>query len=481
MAVRAMSLRRLLGVVFSTLAVLAVVAAGILVFLTNRVHHASSHMQDSAESIWITEELEMDLFRHNLEQDDRRKLVLEEDVWQRLNRARNHVSGAEESAMLDEVRDKAVAYILLSRQAVNSAPAEARQKALNEAVSATEGLIAINLEQAQAEAQHAETANRLANYLGLGLAAVILISVGAFVRWSRNVIRPILAVASAMERFSTGDRKVRVPASGPTELRHIAECFNQMSSALEQQRQMQIAFLAGVAHDLRNPLSALRMSTVLFRADRPLPAEERLRHTLGIVTRQVDRLDRMVGDLLDVANIEAGQLDLKVDKHDLRELIQPALDLLESTSASHEFRLTVPQQRLVVECDPMRVEQVLFNLVSNAMKYCPAGGAVEIAVSEEDGQAVLSVTDQGVGISAEDQLRLFEPFQRVGAAASSRTPGMGLGLFVVRRIVEAHGGHLEVRSAPGEGSTFRVFLPLAVRPGSARPGELWVPVAEHSH
>jgi signal transduction histidine kinase len=114
---------------------------------------------------------------------------------------------------------------------------------------------------------------------------------------------------------------------------------------------------------------------------------------------------------------------------------------------------------LLVSCDALRIEQVLTNLVSNAIKYSPRGGRVEVTLEQPGTEAILNVVDQGVGIPSDDQAHIFEPFRRSGASREL-VPGAGLGLFVARRIVEAHGGRIEVESRPGAGSTFRVHLPL---------------------
>jgi signal transduction histidine kinase len=185
---------------------------------------------------------------------------------------------------------------------------------------------------------------------------------------------------------------------------------------------------------------------------------------MAVVRRQVDRLERMVGDFLDTARIEAGQLALKLEASDAGELARSVVELFQSTSADHALRLEVASAPLELRCDPARIEQVLNNLVSNAIKYSPAGGDVLVRVEREPAHVVFSVTDRGLGIPLDEQARLFEPFRRVGAS-NSAIPGVGLGLFVSRRIAEAHGGRIDVKSAPGEGSTFTLRLPIEA-PGS---------------
>jgi signal transduction histidine kinase len=230
-----------------------------------------------------------------------------------------------------------------------------------------------------------------------------------------------------------------------------------MASALAAQREAQMAFLGGVAHDLRSPLAALAMSVTLLRPGRPLPDERRLRQTIARVERQTARMKRMVDDFLDLANIEAGRLEIKLGEHDGRGIVRNAVELFEETTSGDRLRVSLPEYEVPLCCDPLRIEQVLTNLISNAIKYSPAGTPVEVALEATDDHVVLRVTDRGMGISDADQRRLFEPFRRVGLSQES-VPGVGLGLFVVKRIVDAHGGRIEVVSAPGRGCAFRVHL-----------------------
>jgi two-component system, OmpR family, sensor histidine kinase MtrB len=237
----------------------------------------------------------------------------------------------------------------------------------------------------------------------------------------------------------------------------MAEQFNSMTASLARQREARIALLAGVAHDLRNPLFALKLSVSLLTTNRPLPNEEQIRSIAARLHRQITGLDRLVGDFLDMARIEAGQLRLDCGECDLRELARAVVELFRPTSIAHEIELRAPAEAVTVWCDQMRIEQVLTNLVSNAIKYSPGGGKILIEVSQLDGEARLTVNDRGVGIDPEDLALIFDPFRRAQRSARSM-PGVGLGLYVARLIVEAHGGRIEVNSRPGVGSEFTLAL-----------------------
>jgi len=179
---------------------------------------------------------------------------------------------------------------------------------------------------------------------------------------------------------------------------------------------------------------------------------------MSVIERQVHRLDRMIGDLLDRSRIEGGQLELRVVEYDARSIAQDAFNLFSTASTSHTLVLNVPDSQVPVRCDPFRIEQVLNNLISNAIKYSPAGGNIELSLEESPDDVQFQVSDQGMGIPEEELPYIFEPFRRVKSAKAD-IPGVGLGLSVVRRIIQAHSGRIEVHSLLGKGTTFRVHLP----------------------
>jgi signal transduction histidine kinase len=258
-----------------------------------------------------------------------------------------------------------------------------------------------------------------------------------------------------MARFRRGDSVARAGDARLSEVSELAATFNEMADAIVQTRRDQVTFLAAVAHDLRSPLQALKMGVhVLARETKPIAPQRCAR-----LERQIDRLTRMVGDLLDATRIEAGELALHLTEFDLRTAAQAMIDLFTPTATEHGITLKAPDRAVLIRGDSLRIEQVISNLLSNAIKYSPAGGPVEVAVSQTDREAELSVSDRGWGIPAEEIANMFLPFRRLPATSQIR--GVGLGLSVVARIVSAHGGRIEVESTPGVGSTFRVRLPLA--------------------
>ena len=474
-----MSLKAVMTALVLLLGALSIAGAGSLFALTNYLHQTADGLNASVEGVRLAEELEVDLLTlhrlslplaQDLVEDPTRIARTQSAIRNQLIDAWRHAESAEEQALLRNA-EHAVNSYLLARQRLRGAPPQQALQELDPLLNASlillDRLVEFNVEEARALQVRAARWDAIASTAGLGTAALLLLGCGTLLFWlRRSTFRPLLDISRAMQRFGSGRRRTRAPEQGPTELRDMARTFNLMADSLARQQEDQLTFLAGVAHDLRNPLSALKMSAALVTSDRPLP-EERMRKTMALVRRQVTRLDRMVGDLLDSTRIEAGRFELHTEPRDTRELAREVVELYQGSGASHELRLVLPEEPVIVRCDGTRLEQVLHNLVSNALKYSPTGSRVEVRVAQEGEEAVLSVVDWGMGISAEELRHLFTPFRRTGHAREV-APGVGLGLSVARRIVEAHGGRIQVDSRPGAGSTFHVRLPLDSPSASAR-------------
>ena len=454
-----MQLRRTLSLVLGLLLAASLAVALSLIILTTLLKQATGLLGDAMESVRAAEHAELALVLHSRTQDVLTRTSLEDQLHGDLSTMQRFINNSAEAGMHAQAQSTVLAYLATARTEPSSEPRVRTE--LTQAFTALEALVRINEQQAADTRLQANRWDTLGNLLGYAAGAFFIsVLVVLYVLLSRGMFRPLLALAHAIERFSQGDRTARAEERGPRELRDMARRFNEMALNLARQREAQLTFLAGVAHDLRNPLSALKVSASIARPDRPLPSEEKIRSVLATVGRQVDRLNRMVGDLLDSTRIEAGQLELHRERYDARSLARDVVELFQGTSAAHTLHLTVPEEPLELECDPLRLEQVLTNLVSNAIKYSPRGGAVHVSVTAEPAQVCFAVRDSGMGISEQERAHLFEPFRRLGASIET-IPGVGLGLYVVRRIVDAHGGHIEVQSQPGMGSTFTIHLPVA--------------------
>jgi signal transduction histidine kinase len=214
-----------------------------------------------------------------------------------------------------------------------------------------------------------------------------------------------------------------------------------------------------VSHELRTPLTSMRGFVELL-LEREFSAADQ-RKFLGIVDTEIKRLGKLIDDFLDLQRLEAGKLDYHFESQSLRPLIEEAVRMFEHTSGQHRYALALPDGELPVRVDADRLRQTLRNLISNATKYSPDGGTVTIAAEIRADRVRVSVRDQGIGMDEATQKKLFTRFYRADSTATRRIGGTGLGLALVKEIVEAHGGEVGVSSAPGKGSEFWFVLPIA--------------------
>lgn len=231
-------------------------------------------------------------------------------------------------------------------------------------------------------------------------------------------------------------------------------------------------FLAMLGHELRNPLGAISAAAALLGDPR---AEEAVRRRQpGQIARQVRHLARIVDDLLDLSRLSRGKIALRTETVDLAAVVRGAVEMLDlaGLNGSHRVRVDLPWEPVCVDGDPIRLEQVVVNLLDNALKYTPKGGTVDVSVAEAEGAAVLRVRDDGAGIAPEALARVFEPFTQLGEPLSRSNGGLGVGLHLSRHLVELHGGRIEAASeGRGRGSEFAVRLPRAPsEAGKAAPG-----------
>lgn len=226
---------------------------------------------------------------------------------------------------------------------------------------------------------------------------------------------------------------------------------------LKEIDQMKTAFLAAVSHDLKNPLTAiLGFSTTLERRLDRLPPE-RVLEFLGHITRSAHRLQKMVDDLLDMDRMERGILQPNLSPTDMPALVRGIID--EVDLAGHPIKVTAGD--LTMEVDPPKVERIVENLITNAIKYTPAGTPIEVRIEPREEGAMIAVDDRGPGIPGDLKKKIFEAFQR-GPDAPNKAKGSGVGLSLVARFAELHGGRAWVEDRPGGGSSFRVYFPGAV-------------------
>jgi len=287
-----------------------------------------------------------------------------------------------------------------------------------------------------------------------GLAALLALVTGLAV--ARRITRPVTRLIAATRSMAAGDRTARVgEIHAADELRELAAAFDQMAGTLDRQEQIRRNLVADVAHELRTPIAILQAGheALLDGVAEPTPAE------LGSLRDEVLRLARMVGDLQTLAAADAAALNLVRTPTDLAELAATAADSLARRFEAAGITVDRELSASRVLADPHWLHQVITNLLTNALKFTPPGGTVTIESSPAGHQAVLRVTDTGVGIPASELPRIFDRFWRGRQAA--RISGSGIGLAVAAELARAHGGALSATSTPGRGTQLTLTLPLA--------------------
>ena len=293
--------------------------------------------------------------------------------------------------------------------------------------------------------------------IAAGAALLTAVAVSTFV--TRRLVGPIQRMQAASQRIATGEYEERVEVPGEDELGDLARSFNRMAQTLAETEERRRQLVGDVAHELRTPLANIK-GVMEGLTDGVLPADPSTFHQ---VEREVTRLQRLVQDLEALSRAEAGQLLLEREPVDPASFIEDAVARLRPQYEEKGVELAVRLQEPLpaIPADKWRMTQVMLNLLGNALQYTPAEGQVTVTAQPDGEQLVVQVADTGMGIAAGDLPHLFERFYRVDKSRSRAGGGSGIGLTIVRHLVEAHGGRVWATSAGlGEGSTFTFTLPL---------------------
>jgi two-component system sensor histidine kinase BaeS len=290
----------------------------------------------------------------------------------------------------------------------------------------------------------------------LALAGLIGLVAAAALAWylSRRIVRPVLQLSEAADEVAAGNYAVEVPQKAPGELGQLAARFDEMTSRLAEVEAMERNFLMSVSHELRTPLTAIR-GHVSALLEGVVEDPDLRRTSLEIVEAEAQRLERLVGDILDLAKLDTHRFTVMHEEVDMGELVDRAYETFrdEARRRSIDYRRDV-QDRPVINSDGDRVLQVVANLLSNAFHATPDGGRVSLELSQHNGSISVAVEDNGPGIPLERRERLFRPFV-------SESGGTGLGLAIARELAGALGGRLDLQSEPGTGARFELVLPAA--------------------
>jgi len=251
------------------------------------------------------------------------------------------------------------------------------------------------------------------------------------------------------------------------EFSEIAEGLNATVERLGELDALKADFLSKVSHDLRTPIAAVKQAAELLNDGIPSPLKEDQKEILQIIRTNAKRLGNLINDLLDTARLEAGKLEIQPETTDLVAIIRRVATSIAPLSMEKRLRITLKAAPDLppAYADPNRMEQVLMNLLGNAVKFTPENGEIALSCEQEGAFLRCSVRDTGVGIPPEDLPRIFDKFHQVRMKRATKTKGTGLGLTIVKFLVEAHGGFVWAESTPGQGATFTFTVPVVEQPG----------------
>jgi two-component system sensor histidine kinase MtrB len=468
------SLRRFVSLVLSLLLICTAFTFVFLWYWSHRSTQVALDLAEDVESVAAAQVIQQNLNIHHRQallmgvssQAERHEKIksASENLRKALSELSKRVSSADEASLADDVQQNILSYLALfdheREKGIHST--QLYQAVSDDAYKSQEAIhkfINFNLREAR-NLQNIISSEHHLDYFLVSLLALLLIGIVFVFLWGlgRLVYIPILRLKNNIEGYELGEKFETERVRGAEEIKSIASSFNQLATKLSKQKELQLTFLASIAHDLKNPLSAIKMSTEALEDEENLSDEAR--EILSITNRQTDHLKRLIEDLLDTTRIESGHLDLRLIPHDIRKILQDSVKLYAGLSAQHRITMELGPSPLNVMCDQHRLTQVLNNLLNNAIKYSPEGGDILVSAQTNGDYAIIRIRDCGVGILPGDIEGIFEPFRR-SSTSKMNIPGVGLGLSVSRKIIRSHpGADIEVFSRYGEGSTFVLKLPV---------------------
>ena len=300
--------------------------------------------------------------------------------------------------------------------------------------------------------------------MGVGL----IISVFLSLLLAKTMIAPIQDLTRAAEKVAGGDFTGKVDNESKDEIGVLTRTFNDMAvqledtlSDLKKSEQMRREFVANVSHELRTPITSVKSYAETLEGEPEMPEETRQRF-LGVILNESDRMTKIVQDLLTLSRFDAGSIEFSFDYCSFEKSVKDVYNAtrMEAQAHGHEFSLELEIPLPKIRGDKARVEQVLMNMVSNAIKYTKDGGRISMTAGWKDSEVWCTVKDNGIGIPQEDAAKVFDRFYRVDKARSRESGGTGLGLSIAHEIVVRHGGRIDLQSRLGKGTRITVWLPV---------------------
>jgi len=347
---------------------------------------------------------------------------------------------------------------------------EARRDALTDRMTATlqnyidlhEASLSVGVSLSRESSAQAEAVTEqlvlVALVFGIGLAGVA----------SYTILRPLRQLQGHIQQIGQGNFRASLQIKAPSELRNLVDTVNWMGQKLQELDDMKAEFLAHVSHELRTPMASIQEGTHLLLDEIPGPLVQEQRTTLRIMADSSRRLIHLISTILDLSKMEAGMMEYRIVPTDLKRVTDISVNKVRLLADAKHVQLLVEAspQRAWVKADALRIEQVLDNLLSNALKFSSEGGIVKVHMKPDSQAGVLevSVSDSGPGIAPEDLPHIFERFYQGRTKTKHSTAGSGLGLALAKKVVEAHGGRIWIESELKKGTTVRFILRLT-KPG----------------
>jgi two-component system sensor histidine kinase MtrB len=282
----------------------------------------------------------------------------------------------------------------------------------------------------------------------------------------RQVINPVKSAAEVAEQLTSGDLLKRMEVKGEDEIARLGQAFNEMADTLEQQisrlenlSRLQQRFVSDVSHELRTPLTTIRMaSDVIYSARNSF--DPIISRSAELLVSQIERFEHLLADLLEVSRFDAQVAALSLDKVDVNSLVRRCADdlLLSSNDKETQLMISAPDEPVVIDGDPRRLERIMRNLLANAIDHAE-GKPIHVTVAENPTEVAVGVRDYGVGLTEQQIERVFDRFWRADPSRSRERGGTGLGLAIAKEDAQLHGGEIRVWGKLGEGSNFVLTLP----------------------
>lgn len=287
---------------------------------------------------------------------------------------------------------------------------------------------------------------------------IVLMAFGVIGIFSQRLTRPLLAMKEATSKMALGKYKQRIPIQGNDEIAQLGNSIQVLGEQLQFFENSRNEFLAAVSHELRTPLTYLKGYSDVLNKGLIKDADQKAEY-LRIINKEAQRISLLVNDLFDMSQLQVGKFHLNKERANLNLLIEKVISNLRPVAVKKDlllsgyFQSDLPE----IEVDTQRMEQVIYNLLENAIKYTQKG-TVTVRTFSKHGLVMVEITDTGEGIPSEEIPKIWERFYRVDQSRARKTGGTGLGLYVVKQIIESHGGEITVKSKKNEGTTFTIYL-----------------------